>query len=201
MSTLITALLPYVLSYNYIAIFIITVLAALLLPIPPGTLLMASSALAAQGYLSFFWVIVSGILGNIVGDNIGYWLARKYGLKILYKIGFKKILESEKYKRLEDKIKKKSGFLIFITRFEAFSNLAINILAGLSRVPYKKYLLYEISGEILQVLIYCSIGYFVGNDWQAISIILSKATKILLFIAILFIIIFWKKIKKRLTRK
>ena len=200
MNALVQFVLPYLLVYRYGAIFVITLVAALAFPIPPGTLLMASAAFATQGYFSFTLVVLFGTLGNITGDNIGYWLARKYGKAVLSKIGFKKTLESSKYKAIEARIKKSPGLLIFISRFEVFSNLAVNIICGLGQVSYKRYLAFEVVGEFLQVLIYCSIGYVVGDNWQAISALLSRFLLLILLIAALVAAIFWKKIGAYFTK-
>ncbi len=200
MNFLIQILLPYLLLYKYWAIFSITLVAALILPIPPGTLLMASAAFASQGYLSFGWVVVVGIAGNIAGDNLGYWLAWRYGKKALHKIGFGKILDSEKYKNIERRIRKKPGALIFFSRFEVFSNLAVNLIAGLGKVPYRKYLLYEGIGEVFQVTLYCGIGYFVGDNWQEINALIGRFLLLIILVGAIFVIIFWNKIWARITR-
>ncbi len=189
--------LPYILLYKYWAIFGVTLIAALACPVPPGTLLMASAAFASQGYFSLFWVIIVGSLGNIVGDNLGYFLARRYGRKILYTIGLRKVLESEKYKNIEKRLERRPGFLIFITRFEVFANLAVNLMCGLSKVPYRKYLPFEIAGEIAQVTLYACIGYLVGDNWHVISNIISKSLLFLILLAVLIIAIFWKKIWRK----
>ena len=199
MNAFVQALLPYILLYRYGAIFVITLVAALAFPIPPGTLLMASAAFATQGYFSFWLVVLFGTLGNITGDNIGYWLARRYGKRVLCKIGFRKTLESEKYKAIEARIQKRPGFLIFISRFEVFSNLAVNIICGLGQVPYKKYIVFETVGEFLQVLIYCTIGYVVGDNWQAISSLVSRFLLLILLVAALVAAIFWKRIVRYFT--
>lgn len=201
MNAIVQFILPYLLVYKYGAIFVITLVAALAFPIPPGTLLMASAAFAAEGYFSFFWVVAIGTLGNIAGDNIGYWLARAYGNQVLCKIGFRKVIESEKYKNIERRIQKRPGFLIFISRFEVFSNLAVNIICGLGQVPYKKYIVFEVIGEFLQVLLYCTIGYLVGDNWQTISGLISRFLLLILLVAALVVAIFWKRIVKHYSKK
>ena len=194
MDIIISVVLPYILLYKYWAIFTVTLLAALAFPIPPGALLMASAAFASQGYLSFAWIVVVGSLGNIVGDNMGYWLARLYGKHIFYKIGLRKVIESERYKEAEKRLNKKSGFIIFITRFEVFSNLVVNILCGLSKVSYRKYLTHLVFGEVCQVLLYCSIGYMVGDNWQLVSKMISKSLLVTIILLVLFVVLFRKKI-------
>ena len=196
----VTILLPYILTYNYLAILLITIVADLFLPIPSGAILMASAAFASQGYFSFFWVFFFGSLGNIIGDNLGYWLARKYGLRVLYNLGFRKRMESNNYKKLEIKIKQNSGFLIFITRFNVISSLFVNIIAGLSKISYKKFLFFDVAGETIQVLFYCTIGYIVGNNWQTINSFVDKVFLFIILLIISLILIFWKKIWGKIVK-
>jgi membrane protein DedA with SNARE-associated domain len=197
MNAVVQIILPYILLYQYYAIFSITFLAALVFPIPPGTLLMASAAFAAQGYLSFFWVVFFGSLGNIAGDNLAYWLARRYGKNVLLKIGFRKILESERYAAIEKKLLAKPGAIIVASRFEVFTNLAVNIICGLSKVPYKKYIVHEAAGEFAQVLIYCSIGYFIGDNWQYVSGLISRFLMLILIVGILVAVLFWHRSRRK----
>ena len=193
MNSVVHFILPYVLAYKYWAIFVITFFAALALPIPPGTLLMASAAFAGQGYFNFWYVVLAGVAGNVAGDNLGYWLARLYGKRILYKIGFRKFLDSKKYLIIEERMNKNPGLIILISRFEVFSNLCVNLLAGMSDVSYVRYLFFEATGEIAQVTLYCGIGYVVGDNWQNISALLNNFFLLLLLVVVVLVVIFWKK--------
>jgi membrane protein DedA with SNARE-associated domain len=194
MNFLVEIILPYLLIYKYYAIFLITFIAALAFPIPPGTLLMASSAFASQGYLNFGLIVLFGSLGNILGDNVGYFLARRYGKEVLSRIGFKRFINSKHYERLEIKMRKRPALIIFVSRFEVLSNLCVNLLAGLSRVPYKTYLIYDILGEFAQVFIYCSIGYMVGDNWAIISDLISNSLLFILLVIVILLIVFRKRV-------
>lgn len=194
---MISFILPLVLAYKYWALFGITFIAALILPVPPGTLIMASSAFAYQGYFSFPLVLLSAILGNILGDNLGYWLARKYGVAVLSRIGFKKVLMSKKFGEVEKLVRRRPGFILFISRFEVFTNLSVNIIAGLSKVPYRKYAFFVAIGEICQVALYGSIGYFFGSNWERIGAAIGHTFLIIIVVAIALLMIFWKQITRR----
>lgn len=198
MKLIATTILPLILVYKYVAIVVITFFSALVLPIPPGTLLMAASAMAGKGYFSLPLVVLAGAFGNVAGDITGYFLARRFGEPILRKLGFAKVLSSSRYKRIEERFRTKPGTLIFFSRFEVFSNLAVNIMSGLGKVPFRKYIVYEMSGEILQVALYCSIGYFFGNNWTAINVIINRFLALIALILVLLVIIFWKKINHKL---
>jgi len=187
-------ILPFVLLYKYWALFGITFVAALVLPVPPGTLIMATSAFAYQGYFDFKLVLLSAIAGNILGDNVGYWLARKYGVTVLSRIGFKKILASDKFKQVERLVRRRPGFILFISRFEVFTNLSVNIIAGLSRVPYRKYVWYVAIGEICQVTLYGSIGYFFGSNWERIGAAIGHTFLVIIVVLIAIVMLFWKQI-------
>ena len=193
-------ILPLVLAYKYWALFGITFIAALVLPVPPGTLIMATSAFAYQGYFDFKFVLLSAIAGNIAGDNVGYWLARKYGVPVLSRIGFKRILASRRFREVERLVRNRPGFILFISRFEVFTNLSVNIIAGLSKVPYKRYVVFSAIGEICQVTLYGSIGYFFGSNWERIGAAIGHTFLIILVVAIALLIIFWKQIMKNLKK-
>jgi membrane-associated protein len=187
-------ILPYILLYKYWAIFGVTFVAALALPVPPGYFLMASAALASQGYFDLGWVIMIGVAGNIVGDNTGYWLARIYGKKVLHKIGFGKAMDSNKYRAIEKRLRNSEWLIILVSRFEVFSNLAVNIICGLGEVKYRRYLIFEALGELLQVTLYCSIGYFFGDNWQAIGKLINNSLLAIIIVLIMLGILFRKRI-------
>jgi membrane protein DedA with SNARE-associated domain len=197
MSVIITAILPYLLLYKYWALFGLTFIAAFFLPIPPGTIIMASAAFSSQGYFNIIWVIVVSILGNIAGDNAGYWVARYYGEPVLSRIGFRKVLHSARYKRIQERVVRQPGFLIFISRFEVSINLVVNLISGLAKVPYRKYLLFESLGEIFQVALYSTIGYVFGSNWQTLSSLIGRTLLIIIILGVGLFVISRKNLRKK----
>ena len=193
MDFIIQNLIPYLLLYKYVTVFVISFLAAFVVPIPSGNLLMIASGFSRVGYFNFYLVILISIVANILGDNLGYWMARIYGEKILSKIGFRRILNSKKFKKVEIQYSNHPGFIIFISRFEVLSTLSINLLSGISKTPYKKYLMHESVGSIAQVCVYGSIGYFFYYGWQSADSVIGKVSLIIGLITIILVIVFGKK--------
>ncbi len=194
-------IIPYLLAYKYITLFIISFSAAFIIPIPSGSVLMATTALASEGYFNFPLVIIISIIGNILGDNLSYWWARIYGKKIFSYIGFRKIIKSRTFNRMEEKFRKNPGIIVFLSRFEVLSTLSINIISGISHVPYKKYLLYESIGSMSQVLFYGSIGYIFGYNWESADTFIGKISILIFTILILLLFLYKKKIMFFLRRK
>jgi len=194
-------IIPYILAYKYLAIFTVSFFAAFIVPIPSGSLLMATAGFASVGYFNFKLIIIISILGNIIGDNLSYWWARIYGKKIFSYIGFRKIIRSRTFSSIEHKFRQHPGAIVFLSRFEVLSTLSVNILAGIGKVPYRKYLMYESIGSISQVLFYGSIGYIFGYNWQSANNIISRILLLILFVLIFLIFKYKKSIVKYLKSK
>ena len=174
MSGLVNTLLPYVLTYKYVAIFIITFLGAILLPLPSGTIVMAAAAFSTQGYMNFFLVLLVGILGNVSGDHSGYWIARRYGIPTLKKIGFRTLIESEGFYETGQKISDHAIITIYLSRFMTAIAPSVNILSGLSKLSYLKFSTFEVLGEITEVSCFAVTGYLFGMHWTYVDQLFGK---------------------------
>ena len=190
-------LIPYILLYKYITLFVVAFLAAFIVPIPSGNLWMIASGFASVGYLNIFWIIIISVIGNILGDNLSYFIARRYGIKVLNKIGFRRILNSKTFKKLEDKFNEHPGSIILASRFEVLSTLSINLLSGISKTNYKKFLIHEVVGSIAQVTFYSVIGYLFVTSINSFG---SKLSGIIfvVFIVMILIVFLGKKYINRI---
>lgn len=162
-------LLSYVLIYKYLAIFVITFLGAIALPLPSGTVVMASAAFAVQGYMSLPLVLVIAILGNVLGDNSGYWLSRRYGLKAVYRLGLRRFITSEKQELANVEIEKHPIIIIYFSRFMTGIAPSVNVVSGLIKFSYKKFLTFEVLGECTEVSFFVTLGYIFGVNWEYLT--------------------------------
>jgi len=169
MFNLTSVLLSYVLIYKYLAIYIITFLGAIALPVPSGTTLIASAAFSLQGYFSLPWVIIVGIVGNMTGDSAGYWLARRYGPEVLRKIGLRKLVDSEKSKMINNEIGNHPILIIYFSRFMTGIGPTVNVVCGITKLSYRKFLTFEALGEFTEVTLWCMLGYVFGANWQSLT--------------------------------
>ncbi len=195
MHSVTSLLLPYVLAYKYIAIFIITYWGALLLPLPSGTIIAAATAFATQGYLNPWTVLFVGIVGNVAGDNTGYWLARKYGTNVLERIGFRRLLHSEKFTVVERQIGQHPLLTVFWSRYLTAIAPTVNIIAGLGKVNYHVYLFFEFTGEVAEVGTNWAIGFFFGANWEYFSAYINNIWMVMAF-GLIFSYIVWKTLAR-----
>lgn len=195
-------ILPYILLYKYWALFSVIFLASLAVPIPAGSILIATASFASQGYLDIYTIFVIALIANIVGDNFSYWLSRIYGRKILSHVGFlRKLIASKNFVLVEKSISRRPGFIVFISRFEVLSTLTINIICGLGRVSYKKFMIFEAIGSLANVIFYITVGYIFGDSWQAVNKLIGNFTIIFFIVIALLLSLFWKKIIKKLNKR
>lgn len=169
MNPLLDNMLGLVDSYRYFAVFFLTFLGAIALPIPTGSMMIACGFLATLGYFSLPELIIVGLLGNIVGDHAGYWIARKMGdkAKKLPLIG--RLFSHTRFTAVSQHVHNSPFITIFTSRFMTAVAPSVNIVAGISKYPYAKFWIYEGLGEFTEVIIYTLLGWWFGNEWKKAS--------------------------------
>jgi membrane protein DedA with SNARE-associated domain len=168
MSSLYQQLLSWILIYRYQAVFAISFLSSMGVPLPAGGSIVAGAAFAYQGYLNIYWLIFVGVAGNVIGDLTMYWLMRRYGKKVLRKIGLKKFADSPLLQNVEETVNTYSALVIIASRFQDQATTLINIISGLGKMRVKRFFLFISIGDFLQILFYAAIGFLFADNWQAI---------------------------------
>lgn len=160
--------LPYLDSYGYWAIFLGVLLEDFGLPTPGETLLIAGAMLAGLGNFKIQWVVILGLGGAIIGDNIGYAIGYFGGRKLVLKYGHYVFLKEERLHKLELFFENHGGKVVAIARFIEGMRQFNGIVAGLSRMKWSRFLSFNILGAALWVGFWVSISYFLGNNLAVI---------------------------------
>jgi membrane protein DedA with SNARE-associated domain len=184
MAVIISFLLSFLLLYKYVGLFFVSLLAALLLPLPSSSILAAAGAFSAQGYFDILTVLIVALVGNVLGDAIGYFVSYKYGTVLLKKIGLGEKLSSPLFKRLTGYMVQFSYSLIFFSRFITGIGPLVNIIAGITGVRYRVFFGIGILGEVTYVLLYGLVGYFLGSEWENNLGFLFEATSVIVVLGL-----------------
>jgi membrane protein DedA with SNARE-associated domain len=132
-------------------------------PSPGETALVLAAVLASQGKLQIWLVIVIGVASAIVGDNVGYLLGRRLGRGVLTAHGpFRKrraatIAYGDRF------FERHGPKAVFIARWVAFIRFAAAWLAGINRMPFRTFFVWNAVGGITWGVTYGLVGYFVGK--------------------------------------
>jgi membrane-associated protein len=132
-------------------------------PSPGETALVLAAVLASQGKLQIWLVIVIGIASAIVGDNIGYGLGRWLGRDVLVAKG---PFRHHRIRAIDagDRFFKRHGpKAVFLARWIALIRFAAAWLAGINKMRFREFFLWNALGGITWGITYGLVGYFLGT--------------------------------------
>ena len=152
----------------------------------PGEIaILLGGVLANQGRLPLWSVIVVGTLGAAIGDSIGYEVGRHYGMRLLDKVP-KRLLKPEHIERTQRLLRTKGGRAVFIGRFTAALRVLVPGMAGVSRLDYRRFLFFNVTGALAWVTETALVGYIVGKSYKAAEHRLSLISLAVLGLVLLF---------------
>ena len=131
--------------------------------VPGETALIAASVYAAQGHLSIVAVIVVAAAGAIIGDNIGYWLGREGGRRLIERYAWVKRQTDRVMPRAEKFFEKHGGKAVFFARFFGGIRVTGAWMAGITRMPWWRFLLWNASGGIVWATGVGLLSYYAGK--------------------------------------
>jgi membrane protein DedA with SNARE-associated domain len=147
--------------------------------VPGESLVLASGFFAHRGLLSLELVIPVAALGAIAGDNIGYLLGSRLGRDWLLRRGSRFGLRRRRLNQVEDFFRRQGSKAVFVGRFIGFARALVPFVAGASRMPYRKFFIYDAVGAALWTVAFVTLGYIVGASWRLAEKWISRTSLIL----------------------
>jgi membrane protein DedA with SNARE-associated domain len=149
--------------YGLIALFLIVMLESGGVPLPGETALVTAGVFASRGELDIIEVIAVAATAAILGDNVGYWAGRTGGRKLLER---SKVLS----RWTEGVLPWAEGFFhrhgaktIFIGRFFSVLRVTAAWMAGISHMPWLKFLAWNAAGGICWAALVGLVAYYLGQ--------------------------------------
>lgn len=130
--------------------------------LPGDSLLFAVGTLAAINALDVYTSIVLLVLAAFAGDTVNYWIGYYVGPKVFHKEHVR-FLNKEYLERTHRFYEKHGGKTIVIARFLPIIRTFAPFVAGIGRMTYPRFMLFNLSGGSLWVLLFVLGGYFFGN--------------------------------------
>ena len=134
-----------------------------LFPAEPGVIL--GGVLAEQHKLPLWAVLVAAISGALIGDNIGYEVGRRFGRRIVARIPHR-VLRPQHLAKAEELVRTHGGKAVFLGRFTTTLRVLVPGFAGLSRVPYRSFLIWNAAGGVPWAVFFVLLGYLAGSQYQ-----------------------------------
>jgi membrane-associated protein len=164
------------LALNWVATYGSPMVAGLLflgglgIPLPATLIVVASGAFIRLSLLDIYSTPLLGYLGTITGDAllyaVGYfasgWIHRRFGQTVAWK-------------NAHVLFERRGGLAIFLTRWLLTAiALPVTLIAGSSGYHFRKFLVFDLLGELTWVLLYGGLGYAFGSQWELISDFISN---------------------------
>jgi len=152
-------------TYGYVIVFAAIMIESMGVPFPGETMLIIAAAYAAGNpQLSIYLVVTSAACGAIIGDNLGYWIGREGGRRLIMKYGRFVGLTDERYLKAQNFLKKHGGKAVFFGRFVSVARTWISVLVGAHHLNWVQFLIYNVLGGIVWASLYGALGYFFGQN-------------------------------------
>ena len=130
--------------------------------LPGDSLLFAVGSLAAIGALDFTTSVLLLITAAILGDAVNYWIGDYVGPKVFHYEN-SRFLNKEYLIRTHQFYEKHGGKTIIIARFLPIIRTFAPFVAGIGSMTYRRFVLFNVAGGILWVMLFVPAGYFFGS--------------------------------------
>jgi membrane protein DedA with SNARE-associated domain len=151
------------LDYGLVLLFVTVGIESAGVPVPGEAGLIAAAVLAHSGHYSIVSVIVVAAAGAIVGDNIGYWLGRLGGRRLLERWSVTRRYAERTLPPAERFFEKHGAKTVFFGRFIALLRVTSAWLAGISRMHWWMFFIWNAAGGIIWATGIGLLAYYAGK--------------------------------------
>lgn len=159
-ATLLGIEVPQHAGYTIVGLFI--GIESMGIPMPGETALLVASIAAKNGDLNIYGVVAAASVGAIVGDNIGYWIGRKGGRRLLehpgpfYRRRMALLVHGDRF------FEEHGPKAVFLGRWVALLRVTAAVLAGANRMEFRKFFLWNALGGVMWAAAVGALGYLLG---------------------------------------
>lgn len=190
--SLLELLRDFVAQYGYWAVGITLLLENAGIPVPGETVLLLASFTAYSSHeLSLPWVIVVAICAATIGDNLGFLIGNRGGRPFLdrYQSTFR--ISSAVIERGERLFARYGSATVFFARFLFGLRIIAGPLAGVLRMPWKRFAIWNVLGAAVWVTVISTIGYKFGQHWEKVVALLERLNLAAAIVALVVGLVAW----------
>jgi membrane protein DedA with SNARE-associated domain len=146
--------------------------------------------IVSSGGASLPVMIAVVAVAAIAGDSVGYELGRRLGPRLTRSPRFThrfgpKLEATQRY------VRERGGRAVFLGRWTSVLRALVPAVAGMSRMPYGRYLVYNVAGGVAWAGVFVTAGYLAGASWQQVERIAGQASLVLLLLIVLALLLRW----------
>lgn len=187
-----------VVQYGYWAVGLALLLENAGIPVPGETILLLASFLAYSEHdLRLPWIMIVATIAATLGDNLGFALGSYGGRPLLarYQSFFR--IQKSTIERGEQLFARYGAATIFFARFVFGMRIVAGPLAGVLRMPWQKFAVFNFLGAAVWVSVISSVGYLFGRHWDKLESVMKRFDVVVAIIVVLLAIYLWWRGRRR----
>jgi membrane-associated protein len=134
----------------------------LVVPGEVGMVFIGAASRAGDAPLTL--VIAAGVVGAVAGDSFGYFIGRRWGTTVLYRWNWLRRRVEPSVERSRAYFARRGGVAVFVARWVGALRAVTPVVAGVSNMPYRRFLAWDAPAAILWTSAVVSAGFYFGDD-------------------------------------
>jgi membrane protein DedA with SNARE-associated domain len=178
-------------TYGYPVVFLGVMLENAGLPVPGETIVLLAGFMASKssgGNFHLLGVILTTVLAAIIGDNLGFWLGRRWARPRLQQGGRFLFLTPATLQLAEGYFHRFGSWTIFFARFVAGLRVVGALAAGTAGMPWPRFLIANAGGAVSWAVAISLLGYFFGENLPFLEKLLGRAGLAALIAAVALVV-------------
>ncbi len=192
------ALREFVVTYGYWGVALALLCENAGIPVPGETALLLASFLAySEHRLHLGWIVVVATCAATLGDNLGYAIGHYGGRPLLdrYQSFFR--ISSTTLQRGEEIFARYGAATIFFARFVFGLRVFAGPLAGVLRMRWRAFAIFNFLGAAVWVTTVASAGYLFGQHWRRLARVVQRFNIAVLVVALAVILFLWWRYRRQ----
>jgi membrane-associated protein len=185
-------------GYVIVAVGVLAERSILIGLIIPGDVIIALGGVyAARGDLNVVAVIAIAFVAAVCGESIGFWLGRTYGMRLIVRLPFVNRLE-HRIEEIRVFFDQHGGKTVAIGRYATAAGAMVPFVAGMSRMPYRRFLMFDVPAVLVWAIGITLVGYVFGRNLDLVETILSRFGWGILVLLVAFVVgrILWSRFRR-----
>jgi membrane-associated protein len=145
------------------------------LVVPGETVMLIAGMLAAGGVVQVPALLLGVIVAAVLGDSVGYFIGSKFGPALMTsRLGRR--IPRRHWDRAQEYLQRRGAIAVVLGRWVGILGALVPAMAGVVRMPYRRFLAANIVGAVTWSLVVVGLGYFAGASLAAAQSLLGTVT-------------------------
>ena len=163
--------------------------------LPGETAVLLGGVLASTGVLPLPLLLVVVVTASVLGDTVGYEVGRHFGPRVL---AWRPLFRHQsRLDSARESLRLRGGWAVFLARFTAFLRAVMPGLAGVSQMPYPRFLAFNAAGGLVWGVGITALGYLAGQSYERVVTVLSRSSAGVILVVLVVAAVVWQVRRRR----